>query len=59
MFIDTFINRFGDASGGLLFNILLTLGLTLAVAPLAILPLAFVLSGFGVNISKSVKDVKS
>ena len=59
VFIDTFINRFGDASGGLLFNILLTLGLTLAVAPLAILPLAFVLSGFGVNISKSVKDVKS
>ena len=59
VFIDTFINRFGDASGGLLFNILLTLGLTLAVAPLAILPLTLVLSGFGVNISKSVKDVKS
>ena len=57
VFIDTFINRFGDASGGLLFNILLTLGLTLAVAPLAILPLALVLSGFGVNISKIVKDV--
>jgi len=59
VFIDTFINRFGDASGGLLFNILLTLGLALAVAPLAILPLALILSGFGVNISKSVKEVKS
>ena len=58
VFIDTFINRFGDASGGLLFNILLTLGLALAVAPLAILPLALILSGFGVNISKSVKEVR-
>ncbi len=59
VFIDTFINRSGDASGGLLFNIMLTFGFALSAAPLAIIPLAAVLTSYGVDISKSVKNAKS
>ena len=59
VFIDTFINRSGDASGGLLFNIMLTIGFALSAAPLAIIPLAAVLTSYGIDISKSVKNAKS
>tara|TARA_E500000081_G_scaffold105033_1_gene106429 strand:+ start:86 stop:1255 length:1170 start_codon:yes stop_codon:yes gene_type:complete len=59
VFIDTFTNRFGDASGGLLFNMLFSLGLVAYVAPLAIIPLAVYLMYLGLGISKSVSDVKS
>ena len=51
VFIDTFINRFGDASGGMLFNALLLLGVSIAMAPLAILPLALCLSFLGYKIA--------
>ena len=55
VFIDTFMNRFGDASGGLLFNSLLFIGLSISIAPLAIIPLAFYLSKVGSGISQGVK----
>ncbi len=51
VFIDTFINRFGDASGGMLFNAVLLLGVSIAMAPLAILPLAVCLSFLGYKIA--------
>ena len=51
VFIDTFTNRFGDASGGLLFNTLIILGLSLSLAPIAIIPLAIYLSMQGRSIS--------
>ena len=51
VFIDTFTNRFGDASGGLLFNALIVLGLTLSLAPIAIIPLAIYLSMQGRSIA--------
>ncbi len=51
VFIDTFINRFGDASGGILFNAILLLGVSIAMAPLAILPLAVCLSFLGYKIA--------
>ena len=59
VFIDTFMNRFGDASGGLLFNSLLFVGLTISIAPLAIIPLAAYLSSVGNKISKGVIKAKS
>tara|TARA_B100000886_G_scaffold80816_1_gene52588 strand:+ start:338 stop:1507 length:1170 start_codon:yes stop_codon:yes gene_type:complete len=59
VFIDTFTNRFGDASGGLLFNMLFSLGLVAYVAPLAIIPLTIYLMYLGLGISKSVSVVKS
>jgi AAA family ATP:ADP antiporter len=59
VFIDTFTNRFGDASGGLLFNVLFSFGLVTYVAPLAIIPLAIYLMYLGFGISKSVSVVKS
>ena len=59
VFIDTFMNRFGDASGGLLFNSLLFIGLSISIAPLAVIPLAFYLSSVGNGISKGVKKAKS
>ena len=59
VFIDTFTNRFGDASGGLLFNMLFSLGLVAYTAPLAIIPLAIYLIYLGLGISKSVSVVKS
>ena len=58
VFIDTFMNRFGDASGGLLFNSLLFIGLSISIAPLAIIPLAFYLSIVGSSISQGVKRTK-
>ena len=51
VFIDTFTNRFGDASGGLLFNALIVLGLSLSLAPIAIIPLAIYLSMQGRSIA--------
>ncbi len=51
VFIDTFTNRFGDASGGLLFNALILLGLSLSLAPMAIIPLAIYLSMQGRSIA--------
>jgi AAA family ATP:ADP antiporter len=51
VFIDTFTNRFGDASGGLLFNTLIVLGLSLSLAPIAIIPLAIYLSLQGRSIA--------
>mgnify|MGYP006210011329 FL=1 len=51
VFIDTFTNRFGDASGGLLFNTLIVLGLSLSLAPIAIIPLAIYLSMQGRSIA--------
>ena len=51
VFIDTFTNRFGDASGGLLFNALIVLGLSLSLAPIAIIPLAIYLSIQGRSIA--------
>ena len=51
VFIDTFTNRFGDASGGLLFNALIVLGLSLSLAPIAIIPLAIYLSLQGRSIA--------
>ena len=54
VFIDTFTYRFGDATGGLLFNTLLTFGIVLHTAPLAIIPLAIFLVGLGVNMSKNI-----
>ena len=59
VFIDTFMNRFGDASGGLLFNSLLFIGLSISIAPLAIIPLAFYLSKVGSSISQGVKRAKT
>ena len=59
VFIDTFMNRFGDASGGLLFNSLLFIGLSISIAPLAIIPLAFYLSIVGSSISQGVKRAKT
>ncbi|MFL2695920.1 MAG: hypothetical protein ACJ0FS_03085 [Gammaproteobacteria bacterium] len=59
VFIDTFTNRFGDASGGLLFNMLFSLGLVAYVTPLAIIPLTIYLMYLGLGISKSVSVVKS
>ena len=59
VFIDTFMNRFGDASGGLLFNSLLFVGLSISIAPLAIIPLAIYLSTVGNKISKGVNKAKS
>ena len=59
VFIDTFMNRFGDASGGLLFNSLLFVGLSISIAPLAIIPLAIYLSTVGNSISKGISKVKS
>ena len=59
VFIDTFTNRFGDATGGLLFNSLLSMGLVLYTAPLAIIPLAIFLISLGWNISKNVDTKKS
>ena len=51
VFIDTFTKRFGDASGGLLFNALIVLGLSLSLAPIAIIPLAIYLSMQGRSIA--------
>ena len=51
VFIDTFTNRFGDASGGFLFNALIVLGLSLSLAPIAIIPLAIYLSIQGRSIA--------
>ena len=51
VFIDTFTNRFGDASGGLLFNALIVLGVSLSLAPIAIIPLAIYLSMQGRSIA--------
>ena len=51
VFIDTFTNRFGDASGGFLFNTLIVLGLSLSLAPIAIIPLAIYLSIQGRSIA--------
>ena len=51
VFIDTFTNRFGDASGGLLFNTLIVLGLSLSLAPIVIIPLAIYLSMQGRSIA--------
>ncbi len=51
VFIDTFTNRFGDASGGLLFNTLIVLGLSLSLTPIAIIPLAIYLSMQGRSIA--------
>ena len=51
VFIDTFVNRLGDASGGLLFNVILLMGASIAIAPLAILPLAASLSLVGHKIA--------
>ena len=51
VFIDTFTNRFGDASGGFLFNTLIVLGLSLSLAPIAIIPLAIYLSMQGRSIA--------
>jgi len=59
VFIDTFMNRFGDASGGLLFNSLLFVVLSISIAPLAIIPLAIYLSTVGNKISKGVNKAKS
>ena len=59
VFIDTFMNRFGDASGGLLFNSLLFVGLSISIAPLAIIPLAIYLSTVGNRISQGVRKAKS
>ena len=59
VFIDTFTNRFGDAMGGLLFNSLLSMGLVLYTAPLAIIPLAIFLINLGWNISKNIDTQKS
>ncbi len=59
VFIDTFMNRFGDASGGLLFNLLLLLGFTISAAPLAIIPLAAYLSLMGNKISSGIKKVNN
>ena len=59
VFIDTFMNRFGDASGGLLFNLLLVLGFTISAAPLAIIPLAAYLSLMGNKISSGIKKVNN
>jgi len=59
VFIDTFTNRFGDATGGLLFNSMITFGLVLYTAPLAIIPLALFLVGLGFNISKSIEKANS
>ena len=59
VFIDTFTNRFGDATGGLLFNSLLSMGLVIYTAPLAIIPLAIFLISLGWNISKNVDTKKS
>jgi len=59
VFIDTFMNRFGDASGGLLFNSLLFIGLSISIAPLAIIPLAIYLSTVGNGIAQGVKKAKS
>ena len=59
VFIDTFTNRFGDATGGLLFNSLLSMGLVLYTAPLAIIPLAIFLINLGWNISKNIDTQKS
>ena len=58
VFIDTFMNRFGDASGGLLFNSLLFIGLSISIAPLAVIPLAFYLSSVGNGISEGVKKAQ-
>jgi len=56
VFIDTFMNRFGDASGGLLFNGLILLGVSIAAAPMAILPLAGYLAFLGAKVSNSEKS---
>jgi len=58
VFIDTFTNRFGDATGGLLFNLLLTIGFVMYTAPLALIPLCLFLVYLGLSISESVKSVK-
>ena len=57
VFIDTFTNRFGDATGGFLFNSLLSFGLLLYAAPLAIIPLAIFLINLGWSISKDIDPV--
>ena len=51
VFIDTFVNRLGDASGGLLFNAILLAGVSIAIAPLAIVPVAAFLSFVGYRIA--------
>ncbi|MAI42877.1 MAG: hypothetical protein CMP95_10490 [Gammaproteobacteria bacterium] len=51
VFIDTFVNRFGDASGGLLFNAIILMGISIAIAPLAIIPVAGYLSFVGHKIA--------
>ena len=58
VFIDTFTTRFGDATGGLLVNSLLSFGLLLYAAPLAIIPLAIFLTNLGWKISKNIDRVK-
>ena len=59
VFIDTFTNRFGDATGGLLFNSLLSFGFLLYAAPFAIIPLAIFLINLGWRISKNIDPVNS
>ena len=56
VFIDTFVNRFGDASGGVLFNAIILTGVSIAVAPLAIIPLAAFLSFVGHKIVPKKRD---
>tara|TARA_B100000029_G_C17394135_1_gene894531 strand:- start:690 stop:1004 length:315 start_codon:yes stop_codon:yes gene_type:complete len=56
VFIDTFVNRFGDASGGVLFNAIILTGVSIAVAPLAIIPLAAFLSFVGHQIVPKKRD---
>ena len=58
VFIDTFTTRFGDATGGFLVNSLLSFGLLLYAAPLAIIPLAIFLTNLGWKISKNIDRVK-
>ena len=58
VFVDTFTTRFGDATGGFLVNSLLSFGLLLYAAPLAIIPLAIFLTNLGWKISKNIDRVK-
>ena len=56
--IDTLINRSGDASGGILFNMIISFGIILYAAPLLVLPLAGILVFIGIRIANRVEIVK-
>ena len=56
--IDTLINRSGDASGGILFNMIISFGIILYAAPLLMLPLAGILVFIGIRIANRVEIVK-